>query len=122
MKVSVTDFKNALSLFEAKVITSQDTTMNKFVMGIALSRLNANTDDMIKPFLTRDGMVDVGKLRADIDDGMKATGGDELDVVPDIDPKLRLFGVTIKNIKFTKDDFKDFFDNIIPSVSPSAIG
>ena len=44
MKVSIADFKNALTLFEAKVITSQTTTMNKFALGIALSRLNTGAD------------------------------------------------------------------------------
>ena len=120
MKVSVTDFKNALTLFEAKVIESQATTMNKFAIGIALARLNVGTDEMIAPFLDTNGMVDIAKLRADIDAGLKASGG-ELDIVPQFDPKLRLFGLSIKNIKFTKEDFNDFFDNIIPQVSPSAI-
>ena len=120
MKVSVTDFKNALTLFEAKVITSQTTTMNKFVIGIALSRLNAGADKMIETFLDDGGMVDLAKLRADIDAGLKAAGG-ELEVVPQFDPQLRLLGLTVRNIKFTKDDFADFFDNIIPQVSPSAI-
>ena len=120
MKVSVADFKNALTLFEAKVITSQTTTMNKFALGIALSRLNAGADKMIETFLDDGGMVDLAKLRADIDAGLKASGG-ELEVVPQFGPQLRLLGLTIKNIKFTKEDFEDFFDNIIPKVSPSAI-
>ena len=120
MKVSVADFKNALTLFEAKVITSQATLMNKFAIGIALSHLNTGADAMIAPFLDEGGMVDLSKLRADIDAGFKASGG-ELEVVPQFDPKLRLLGLTVKSIKFTKDDFDDFFDNIIPQVSPSAI-
>ena len=120
MKVSVADFKNALTLFEAKVVSSQATTMNKFVIGVALARLNAGTDKMLASFLDENGMVDVAKLRADIDAGLKASGG-ELEIVPQFDPSLRLMGLSIKNIKFTKDDFADFFDNIIPQVSPSAI-
>ena len=120
MKVSIADFKNALTLFEAKIIESQQTSMNKFVIGVALARLNAGTDQMVAPFLDANGMVDVAKLRADVDAGMKASGG-ELDVVPQFDPSLRLVGLTVKNIKFTKEDFADFFDNIIPQVSPSAI-
>jgi hypothetical protein len=51
---------------------------------------------------------------------MKASGG-ELEVVPQFDGGLRLLGLTIKNIKFTKDDFAEFFDETLPSVSPSAI-
>lgn len=120
MKVSVTDFKNALSLFEAKVITSQATSMNKFVIGVALARLNAGTDKMIATFLDEGGMVDLEKLRADLDAGLKASGG-ELEIVPQFDSQLRLLGLTIKNIKFKKEDFDEFFDKIIPQVSPTAI-
>ena len=121
MKVTTTDFKNALTLFEAKVIATQDTSMNKFAMGIALARLNNDADGMLAPFLDKNGMVDVDAIREAVDIGMKATGGAELDIVPEIDPKLRLFGVTIKKVTLTKEDFKDFFENIIPQVSPSAI-
>lgn len=120
MKVSTADFKNALTLFEAKVIESQATTMNKFALGVALARLNVGADRMLAPFLDENGMVDVDALRADVDAGMKASGG-ELEVVPQFDGGLRLLGLTIKNIKFTKDDFEEFFDKTIPSVSPSLI-
>lgn len=34
---------------------------------------------------------------------------------------LRLLGLSIKNIKFTKEDFAEFFNQTLPSVSPSAI-
>ena len=120
MKVSVQDFKNALTLFEAKIVESQATTMNKFALGVALARLNDGTDKMLALFLDANGMVDVDRLRADVEAGMKASGG-ELEVVPQFDNALRLLGVTIKNIKFTKDDFAEFFDETLPSVSPSAI-
>ena len=120
MKVSTTDFKNALTIFEAGIVDSQTTSMNKFAMGVALARLNAESDKMLVPFLDANGMVDIDRLRAEVDAGMKAAGG-ELEITPEIDPKLRLFGVTIKSIKFTKDDFKSFFDDTIPSVSLSAI-
>lgn len=120
MKVSVADFKNALTLFEASIVESQSTSMNKFAMGVALSRLNGETDKMLASFLDANGMVDVDRLRAEVDAGMKASGG-ELEITPEIDPKLRLFGVTIKSVKFTKADFANFFDSILPSVSPSAI-
>lgn len=120
MKVSVTDFKNALTLFEAKIVESQASTMNKFAIGVALARLNSGTDKMLAPFLDANGMVDVDKLRADVDAGMKASGG-ELDVTPKFDDALRLLGLSIKNIKFTKEDFAEFFNQTLPSVSPSAI-
>ena len=120
MKVSVADFKNALTVFEAKIIESQKTTMDKFALGVALARLNNDTDAMLAPFTDDGGMVDVNKLRTDVEAGMKASGG-ELEIVPKFDPKLRLLGVTIKNIKFSADDFKEFFDDTIPRYSPSAI-
>ena len=120
MKVSVQNFKEALKHFETNVIATQSTNMNKFVMGIALGRLNAKADAMIKQFLDANGMVDVDALRSDIESGMNAVGEDTLDIVPEINPDLRLVGVTIKTIKITREDFKDFFDNIIPAVSQAA--
>lgn len=120
MKVSIQDFKNALALFGAKVIESQSTTMNKFALGVALARLNNDADKMLAPFIDEKGMVEVDRLRADVEAGMKASGG-ELEVVPQFDPALRLLGLTIKNIKFTKADFKEFFEDTLPAVSPSAI-
>ena len=117
MKVSKQDFKEALKHFETNLVATQSTSMNKFVMGVALGRLNAKTDDMLASFLDANGMVDVGALRSAVEAGMTATGGDVLDIVPEIDPNLRLIGVTIKTIKITKDDFKDFFENTLPSVA-----
>lgn len=70
MKVSIADFKNALTLFEAKIVESQATTMNKFALGVALARLNGGTDKMLAPFLDANGMVEVDRLRADVEAGM----------------------------------------------------
>ena len=121
MKVSVKNFKEALKHFETNVVATQCTTMNKFVMGVAFGRLNAKADDMIKSFLDANGMVDVDALRSDVEAGMDAVGEDVLDIVPEINPDLRLMGVTIKTIKITKDDFKDFFENILPAVANAAV-
>jgi hypothetical protein len=120
MKVSIADFKNALTMFEAKIVESQASTMNKFALGVALARLNGGTDKMLAPFTDANGMVDVDRLRADVDAGMKASGG-ELDITPQFDNALRMLGLSIKNIKFTKEDFAEFFNHTLPSVSPSAI-
>ena len=119
MKVSIADFKNALTLFEAKIVDAQATSVNKFALGVALARLNADTDKMIAPFVDEKGMVDVDRLRADVDAGMKAAGG-TLEIVPGFDPKLRLLGLTIKSLKFAKEDFDEFFA-AIPSISPTAV-
>lgn len=117
MKVSKKVFTEALKHFETNVVATQATSMNKFVMGVAFGRLNAKADKMVEKFLDAGGLVDVDALRADVEAGMEAVGDDVLDVVPEIDSDLRLMGVTIKAIKITKDDFKDFFDNILPSVA-----
>ena len=119
MKVSVKDFKKALEGFEAKLVASQTTKMNKFAMGVALAGLNQGTDKMLAKFLDKDGMVDAGLLRDYVAAGMKAAGMDsessELEIVPEMDPALRLIGVTIKSVKITKSDFDEFFDSELPS-------
>jgi hypothetical protein len=55
---------------------------------------------------------------------MKAAGMEDgesaLEIVPDIGPGLRLIGITIKNIKLTKDDLDEFFEKTLPSVVTSA--
>ena len=121
MKISVKDFKDALKNFETNVVATQNTKMNKFVMGVAFGVFNAKADGMVKSFLDANGMVEVDALRSAVEAGMDAVGDGVLDIVPEISPDLRFVGVTIKTIKITKDDFNDFFDNIIPQVSPSAI-
>lgn len=124
MKVKVADFKKALVDFEAKLVASQSTKMNKFAMGVALAGLNQGTDKMLAKFIDADGMVDAGLLRSYVSAGMKAAGMEDgesaLEIVPEIDPALRLIGVTIKSIKLTKDDLEEFFDKTLPSVVTSA--
>ena len=120
MKVSVADFKNALTMFEAKIVQSQTTNINKFVMGIALARYGRKADKMIATFVGEDGMVDVDALRADIEAGLEASGG-ELVLEPDFPNELRQVGLTITKIKFSKQDFEEFFTKTLPSVSPTAI-
>ena len=98
--------------------------MNKFAMGVALAGLNQGADKMLAKFIDADGMVDAGLLRSYVSAGMKAAGMEDgesfLEIVPDIDPALRLIGVTIKNIKLTKDDLEEFFEKTLPAVKSSA--
>ena len=47
-------------------------------------------------------------------------GESALEIVPEIDPALRLIGVTIKSIKLTKDDLEEFFEKTLPAVKSSA--
>ena len=125
MKVSVADFKKALVDFEAKLVASQSSKMNKFAMGVALAGLNQGTDKMLARFIGTDGLVDAGTLRDYVSAGMKAAGmedGDSvLEIVPEIDPALRLIGVTIRSIKLSKDDLDEFFSKTLPSASSSAV-
>lgn len=124
MKLTIADFKKGLVDFEAKLVASQSTKMNKFAMGVALAGLNQGTDKMLAKFIDADGMVDAGLLRSYVSAGMKAAGMEDgesaLEIVPEIDPALRLIGVTIKNIKLTKDDLDEFFEKTLPSIVPTA--
>ena len=47
-------------------------------------------------------------------------GESALEIVQEIDPALQLVGVTIKNIKLTKDDLEEFFEKTLPAVKSSA--
>ena len=47
-------------------------------------------------------------------------GEGALEIVQEIDPALQLVGVTIKNIKLTKDDLEEFFEKTLPAVKSSA--
>lgn len=124
MKLTVADFKKGLVDFEAKLVASQSTKMNKFAMGVALAGLNQGTDKMLAKFIDEDGMVDAGLLRSYVSAGMKAAGMEDgesaLEIAPDIGPGLRFMGVTIKNIKLTKDDLDEFFEKTLPAVKSSA--
>ena len=43
-------------------------------------------------------------------------GESALEIVQEIDPAPQLVGVTIKNIKLTKDDLEEFFEKTLPAV------
>lgn len=115
MKVSVSDFKSAVSLFESGIISQMKKSANKFAMGIALASAGKKIDSMIAPFVGDDGMVDCDKVREYVDAGLAASGG-ELVIEPQIDPALKFIGVGIANITITRAEFDEFFDKTIPSV------
>ena len=112
MKVTVADFSNALSLFEAKWLQTLNSNANKFFAGVALARANAGLADMVKPFTGADGMVDVDALKAAVDAGLAAADG-KLVLTPKIDPRLKLVGIGIDEVRFTRADFDDFFDTTV---------
>lgn len=116
MKVIIADFKNAVSLFEAGIISQFKKSANKFAMGIAFALADKKIDAMIEPFKTTDGMVDCGALREYIDAGLKASGG-ELVIEPQIDPALKFIGVGIGSITITQMEFDNFFDTILPAAA-----
>ena len=47
-------------------------------------------------------------------------GESALEIVQEIDPALQLVGVTIKNVKLTKDDLEEFFEKTLLAVKSSA--
>ena len=121
MKVSIDDFKKALAAFEAKLVKGQDTSSNKFAIGAGLFNYASLIDDAIASVADESGMIDVGKIRATINAGLEASGG-ELVIEPEINPLMaRFMRITIKSFKFTKEDFDEFFTKTIPQVSPSAV-
>ena len=112
MKVTVADFSNALSLFEAKWLSTLSSNANKFFAGVALARVNAGLSDMVKPFTGEDGMVDVDALKAAMDAGLDAVDG-KLVLIPQIDPRLKLVGIGIDEVRFTRADFDEFFNTTV---------
>lgn len=116
MKVSVSDFKSAVSLFESGIISQMKKSANKFAMGIALASAGKKIDSMIAPFVGDDGMVDCDKEREYVDAGLAASGG-KLVIVPQIDTALRWLGIGIEDITITKAEFDAFFEKTIPEVA-----
>ena len=114
----------AIAVFEVKMIEGMKTEgNNRFVMGAMLRPFNSKLSEGVGK-LADNGMVDVDDLRASINDGMKY-GGDKF-VVPIKFPDwardwLEKIDVGMSDVTITKEEMDDFFDSILPSVSPSAI-
>lgn len=119
MKVTVADFMNALSVFEAKWISSLQKRGNKFVAGIALSDFNKGVPAMLKEFTGEDGLVDCDAVKAKIDAGLNAADG-MLVLEPQIDPKWKLVGIGIDDIRFSRADFDEFFNTTIAQFAKKA--
>ena len=119
MKVSTTDFKNAVTMFEAALIEQTNDLTNKSALAMAFSKYAPKIDAAIVD-MAKDGMVDVDEFRALIDAGLKGGGG-KIVLKPEIPSLARLIGVSIKDITITAAEADDFFTRIIPQVSPSMI-
>lgn len=119
MKVSVADFKNALTLFEAGLIEQTKELTNKSALAMAFTKYAPKIDAAIAD-MAKDGMVDVDELRTLIDAGIKGGGG-KIVLKPEIPDLARLIGVSITDITITAAEAAEFFDSTLPSVSVSAI-
>jgi hypothetical protein len=119
MKVSTTDFKNAVLMFEAKLIEQSSNVTNKSALAMAFTKFAPQIDAAIAQS-AKDGMVDVDELRELVDAGIKGGGG-QIVLKPQLPGWASLLGVSIKDITITADEADEFFTRTIPSVSPSAI-
>ena len=119
MKVSTTDFKNAVLMFEAKLIEGVSSVTNKSALAMAFTRFAPQIDAAIAG-AAQDGMVDVDAIRALVESGIKGGGG-QIVLKPKFPDWAALLGVSIKDITITAAEAEEFFTKTIPSVSPSAI-
>ena len=119
MKVSIADFKNAVLMFEAKIIEQVNNVTNKSALAMAFTKFAPQIDAAIAE-TAKDGMVDVDAIRTLVDAGIKGGGG-KIVLKPQFPSWARLLGVGIGDITITKDEADEFFTKTIPTVSASAI-
>ena len=119
MKVSATDFRNAVLMFEAKLIEQTSDWTNKSALAIAFQKIAPNVNEAIAS-AAKDGMVDVDAIRALVEAGIKGGGG-KIVLKPKFPDWASLIGVSIKDITITAEEAEEFFTKTIPQVSPSAI-
>ena len=119
MKVTTTEFKNAVLLFESGLIEQTGDLTNKSALAMAFTKFAPQIDSAIAA-LSKDGFVNVDEVKTYIDAGLKGGGG-KIVLKPEIPQWARLIGVTIKDITITSQEAEDFFTKILPAVSPSAV-
>lgn len=117
MKVAIQDFKSALALFEAELIGTMKTSLHKFLAGAALAASGNKIDEMIRPFVGEDGLVDVDALKNLADAGLKQCGGEF--EIPISFGVLGAFGATPIKTRLSKIDFDKFFTQTLPAVARS---
>ncbi len=115
MKVRVEEFKNALLLFEAEFISSMKDNAQKFFSGFGVSEKAREIDAYLAKFVDADGLVDIDRLKSDIDFGMKQCGG-EFNLHIDFGP-LAFLGVKPANIRISLNDVEKFFKQTLPAVT-----
>lgn len=119
MKVSIADFRNAVLVFEAKLIEQMESATNKSALAIAFTKFAPDINAAIASAAT-DGMVDVDAVKALVDAGVKGGGG-SIVLKPRFPAWVSLLGVGIKDITITAAEAEEFFTKTLPSVSPSAV-
>ena len=119
MKVTVQNFRNAVLMFEAKLIEQASSVTNKSALAMVFTKFAPKINDAIAS-LAVDGMMDVDAIKELVDAGIKGGGG-KIVLVPQLPDWVSLLGVTIKDITITAAEAEEFFTKTIPQVSPSAI-
>lgn len=119
MKVTATEFKNAVLLFEAGLMEQTGDPTNKSALAMAFTKFAPQIDAAIAG-MSKDGLVNVDEVKTYIDAGLKGGGG-KIVLKPEIPQWARLLGVTIKDITITSQEAEEFFTKTLPAVSPSAV-
>ena len=120
MKVTLKDFKNAVIMFEGKLVDQTGEVTNKSALAMAFCWFAPKIDEAIAS-VSVDGMVDVGFVKTLIEAGIRGSGCGKLVLVPQIPDWARRLGVTIKEISVSSEEAEEFFTKTIPAVCPSAI-
>ena len=115
MNVSITDFKNALSLFFAEFIGTLDTPMQKFAAGFAYAANGAKIDSMLAQYTNENGIINTDVIRELVGAGMKQCGG-SLEVPVNFG-LLGAFGAPPKTIRININDVDKFFTQTLPAVA-----
>lgn len=118
MRVTFNEFKSAIALFEAELIDTMNSSIQKFIVGAALAANGNKIDEMLAPFVEQNGEIDVDKVRYIIDAGMRQSGG-KIEI-PINFGMLSSIGVNPITTTITKFDVDKFFRDTIPSVKMAA--
>lgn len=112
MKVSVADFGKGLALFESELISGIKSSFFKFAAGAVLGSpaMKKKVDDFLGQFADADGMIDTDAVRAMVDAGMNACGGQFK-----LSMDYGVFGRSDTTI--TVADVEKFFAKTLPGVT-----
>lgn len=116
MKMTLQEFHNALSVFATEVAQSfnEQHSFQKFLLGAALEAKRPEIDAWLGQYMA-DGLVDVDRLRAIVNSGMKFSGGEF--EMPFNFGVFTQMGILPLNTRIIKSDVDKFFDQTIPSMA-----